>query len=74
MDRSVEGIANEIKAVSAALQLRKNALSEFHKVNLAVSRIAVKITAGPATQTQSAVSAILHHTSHTTGEMWSGQH
>ena len=47
LDRSVEGIENEIRAMSAALQSEKqNTFSEFQKVNLAVSRIEAKITAG----------------------------
>jgi hypothetical protein len=64
LDRSVEGIANEIRAMSSALQFEKqNALSEFQKLNLAVSRIEANITAGPATQTQSAVCTTPNHTS-----------
>ena len=42
--------------------LKKNTLSEFQKVNLAVSHIEAKITAGPATQIQSAVCTTPYHT------------
>jgi hypothetical protein len=61
---SVEGFTNEIKAVSAASQSEKqNNLSEFQKVNLAVSYTEAKFTAGPATQIQSAFCTTPHHNS-----------
>jgi hypothetical protein len=64
LNRSAESIDNEVKTVSAALQAEKQStLSEFQKVNLAISRIEAKITDGLATQTQSAVCTTPHHTS-----------
>jgi len=64
LNRSAESIENEVRTVSAALQAEKQStLSEFQKVNLAVSRIEAKIASGLATQIQSAVCTIPHHTS-----------
>jgi hypothetical protein len=69
LDSSVEGFTNERKAVSAASQSEKqNTLSEFQKVNLAVSYTEAKFTAGPATQIQSAFCTTPHHTSPVTAE------
>ena len=64
MRKSVESIEKEVRTVSAALQAEKQStLSEFQKVNLAVSRIEAKISGGLATQTQSAVRTTPHHNS-----------
>jgi len=64
LNKSVESIANEVRTVSATLQAEKQStLSEFQKVNLAVSRIGAKITGGLATQTQFEVCTTSHHTS-----------
>jgi hypothetical protein len=64
LNKSVKSIADEVRTVFAALQAEKQrTLSEFQKVNLAVSRIEAKITGGLVTQTQSAVCTTPPHTS-----------
>jgi hypothetical protein len=64
LNSSVESVANDVTTVSAALQAEKQStLSEFKKINVAVSCTEVKITVGLATQTQSAVCITPHHAS-----------
>ena len=64
LNRSVESTENEVKTVPAALQFEKQStLSEFQKVNLAVSCTEAKITGWLATQTQLAVCTTPHHSS-----------
>jgi hypothetical protein len=61
---SVASTANEARIVPAALQAEKQSiLSEFQKVNLAVSRTEAKITVWLATHTQLPVCTTPHHTS-----------
>jgi hypothetical protein len=52
---------------------KQSNLSEFQKVNLAVSRNEAKITGGLATQTHSAVCTTPNHTSLVGAENMSGQ-
>jgi uncharacterized protein YoxC len=52
LNSSVESVANNVRTVSAALQAEKqSSLSEFKKINVAVSCTEVKNTVGLATQT-----------------------
>jgi hypothetical protein len=62
LNKSVESIADEVRTVSAAMQAEKqNTLSEFQKVNLAVSHIEAKITWASYTNS---ISCLHHPTPH----------